>query len=175
MVPPAIPEVCGQPIQRTERRLPQRRNGRNPQGRRRVGGRGRPLPCRAEPLLFRPIYRDETTEGAAAGIAETVPEGGGGGRLPLRALLLAGGFHQLDKRILAIQRLTYDRRTGTNPPPAKGTRGAAHRPDACEFAQLMNEASKAIREELNSLYQAGKIGINRTVNGKAVFVKEENQ
>lgn len=41
-----------------------------------------------------------------------------------------------------------------------------------EFAHLMNEASKAIREELNSLYQAGRIGINRTVNGKAVFVKE---
>ena len=48
-------------------------------------------------------------------------------------------------------------------------------PTHVEFAQLMNEASKAIREELNSLYQAGKIGINRTVNGKAVFVKEENQ
>jgi len=45
-------------------------------------------------------------------------------------------------------------------------------PTHVEFAHLMNEASKAIREELNSLYQAGRIGINRTVNGKAVFVKE---
>ena len=45
-------------------------------------------------------------------------------------------------------------------------------PSHVEFAHLMNEASKEIREELNSLYQAGRIGINRTVNGKAVFVKE---
>ena len=43
------------------------------------------------------------------------------------------------------------------------------------FAHLMNEASKEIRQELNALYQTGKIGINETINGKAVFVKEENQ
>ena len=48
-------------------------------------------------------------------------------------------------------------------------------PTHVEFAHLMNEASKAIREELNSLYQEGRIGINRTVNGKAVFVKDNNE
>lgn len=48
-------------------------------------------------------------------------------------------------------------------------------PTHVEFAHLMNEASKKIRQELNALYQAGKIGINETINGKAVFVKEENQ
>lgn len=48
-------------------------------------------------------------------------------------------------------------------------------PTHVEFAHLMNEASKAIREELNSLYQAGRIGINRTVNGKAVYVKDINK
>lgn len=131
VVPPAIPEVCGQPLQRTERGIPQRRNGRNPQSRRRVGWRGRPLPCRAEPLLRRLIHRNEAAEGTAAGIAETVPEGGGSGRLPLRPLLLVGRVYQSNKRIPAIQRLTYDRHTGTHPPTAKGARGAAHRPDAC--------------------------------------------
>lgn len=45
-------------------------------------------------------------------------------------------------------------------------------PTHVEFAQIMNEAGKAIRQELNSLYQEGKIGINETINGKAVFVKE---
>lgn len=45
-------------------------------------------------------------------------------------------------------------------------------PTHVEFAHLMNEASKDIRNELNSLYQAGKIGIRETINGKAVFVKE---
>ena len=36
----------------------------------------------------------------------------------------------------------------------------------------MNEASKAVRKELNRLYQEGAIGINETINGKAVYVKE---
>lgn len=48
-------------------------------------------------------------------------------------------------------------------------------PSHVEFAHLMNEASKKIRQELNVLYQAGRIGINRTVNGKAVFVKDVNK
>ena len=48
-------------------------------------------------------------------------------------------------------------------------------PTHVEFAHLMNEVSKAVRQELNALYQTGRIGINRTVNGKAVFVKNENQ
>lgn len=45
-------------------------------------------------------------------------------------------------------------------------------PDHIEFARLMNEVSKEVRKELNRLYQEGKIGINETINGKAVFVKE---
>ena len=45
-------------------------------------------------------------------------------------------------------------------------------PTHIEFASLMNEVSKEVRKELNRLYQAGKIGINETINGKAVYVKE---
>lgn len=45
-------------------------------------------------------------------------------------------------------------------------------PDHVEFAHLMNEVSKEVRKELNTLYQEGKIGINETINGKAVYVKE---
>ena len=45
-------------------------------------------------------------------------------------------------------------------------------PTHIEFACLMNEVSKEVRKELNTLYQEGKIGINETINGKAVFVKE---
>lgn len=45
-------------------------------------------------------------------------------------------------------------------------------PTHIEFAHLMNEVSKEARRELNALYQEGKIGINETINGKAVFVKE---
>ena len=48
-------------------------------------------------------------------------------------------------------------------------------PSHVEFAHLMNEASKEIRQELNALYQEGKIDVKETINGKAVFVKEENQ
>lgn len=44
-------------------------------------------------------------------------------------------------------------------------------PDHIEFARLMNEVSKEVRKELNRLYQEGKIGINETINGKAVYVK----
>lgn len=44
-------------------------------------------------------------------------------------------------------------------------------PDHIEFARLMNEVSKEVRAELNRLYKDGKIGINETINGKAVFVK----
>lgn len=45
-------------------------------------------------------------------------------------------------------------------------------PDHIEFASLMNEVSKEVRKELNALYQKDKIGINETINGKAVYVKE---
>ena len=48
-------------------------------------------------------------------------------------------------------------------------------PSHVEFAHLMNEASKEIRRELNSLYQEGKIDVRETVNGKAVFVKDINK
>ena len=48
-------------------------------------------------------------------------------------------------------------------------------PTHIEFAHLMNEVSKEVRKELNALYQEGKIGINETINGKAVFVKENNK
>lgn len=48
-------------------------------------------------------------------------------------------------------------------------------PTHIEFAHLMNEVSKEVRKELNALYKEDKIGINETINGKAVFVKEENQ
>ena len=45
-------------------------------------------------------------------------------------------------------------------------------PDHIEFAHLMNEAGKEVRNELNALYKDGRIGINETINGKAVYVKE---
>lgn len=46
-------------------------------------------------------------------------------------------------------------------------------PTHVEFAHLMNEASKEIRKELNSLYQDGRIDVKETINGKAVSVKED--
>lgn len=45
-------------------------------------------------------------------------------------------------------------------------------PDHVEFASLMNEVGNEVRKELNRLYQEGRIGINETINGKAVYVKE---
>lgn len=45
-------------------------------------------------------------------------------------------------------------------------------PDHVEFASLMNEVASEVRSELNRLYSEGRIGIARTLNGKAVFVKE---
>ena len=48
-------------------------------------------------------------------------------------------------------------------------------PDHVEFASLMNEVASEVRAELNRLYSEGRIGIARTLNGKAVFVKETNQ
>lgn len=45
-------------------------------------------------------------------------------------------------------------------------------PTHVEFAHLMNEAGKEVRKELNALYKDGRIGINETINGKAVYVKE---
>lgn len=48
-------------------------------------------------------------------------------------------------------------------------------PTHIEFAHLMNEVSKEVRKELNRLYQEGKVGACETINGKAVFVKENNK
>lgn len=48
-------------------------------------------------------------------------------------------------------------------------------PTHIEFARLMNEVSKEVRKELNALYQEGKVGACETINGKAVFVKENNK
>lgn len=45
-------------------------------------------------------------------------------------------------------------------------------PDHIEFAHLMNEVGNEVRKELNRLYQEGKIGTCETINGKAVYVKE---
>ena len=45
-------------------------------------------------------------------------------------------------------------------------------PTHIEFARLMNEVSKEVRKELNARYQEGRIGINETINGKAVYVKD---
>lgn len=44
-------------------------------------------------------------------------------------------------------------------------------PDHVEFAYLMNEVSKETRSELNKLYSDGKIGIVKTLNDTAVFIK----
>lgn len=48
-------------------------------------------------------------------------------------------------------------------------------PTHVELAHLMNEVSKEVRKELNRLYQEGKVGTCETINGRAVYVKEENQ
>lgn len=44
-------------------------------------------------------------------------------------------------------------------------------PTHVEFAHLMNEVSKETRSELNKLYSDGKIGIVKTLNDTAVFIK----
>ena len=44
-------------------------------------------------------------------------------------------------------------------------------PDHVEFAHLMNEVSKETISELNKLYSDGKIGIVKTLNDTAVFIK----
>ena len=48
-------------------------------------------------------------------------------------------------------------------------------PTHIEFARLMNEVSKEARKELNRLYQEGKVGTCETINGRAVYVKENNK
>lgn len=36
---------------------------------------------------------------------------------------------------------------------------------------LLNRVNKEVKNALNELYQEGKIGIDRTINNKAIFVK----
>lgn len=45
-------------------------------------------------------------------------------------------------------------------------------PDHVPEVDLMGEINKEARKELNELYSSGKIGVCKTLNGKAVFVKE---
>ncbi len=45
-------------------------------------------------------------------------------------------------------------------------------PDHVPEVDLMGEINNEARKELNELYSSGKIGVCKTLNGKAVFVKE---
>lgn len=36
---------------------------------------------------------------------------------------------------------------------------------------LLNQVNQEVKDALNELYQEGKIGIDRTINNKAIFVK----
>ena len=36
----------------------------------------------------------------------------------------------------------------------------------------MGEINNEARKELNELYSSGKIGVTRTINGKAIYVRE---
>ena len=44
-------------------------------------------------------------------------------------------------------------------------------PDHVPEIELMNAIGTEARKELNELYAAGKIGVSKTLNGKAVYVK----
>lgn len=45
-------------------------------------------------------------------------------------------------------------------------------PDHVPETELMNTISSEAQKELNSLYVEGKIGVCKTLNGKAVFIRE---
>lgn len=45
-------------------------------------------------------------------------------------------------------------------------------PDHVPEVDLMGEINNEARKELNELYSSGEIGVCKTLNGKAVFVKE---
>lgn len=45
-------------------------------------------------------------------------------------------------------------------------------PNHIEFASLMNEVSKEVRNELNRLYSDGEIKITNTLNGKAISITD---
>lgn len=44
-------------------------------------------------------------------------------------------------------------------------------PDHVPEVELMNAIQKEARNELNALYTSGKIGITRTLNSKAIYIK----
>ena len=44
-------------------------------------------------------------------------------------------------------------------------------PDHIPEVVLMNEIQSEARNELNALYTSGKIGITRTLNSRAIYVK----
>ena len=46
-------------------------------------------------------------------------------------------------------------------------------PTHVELSALLTEVTKEARRELNELYQEGKVGTCETINGRAVYVKEE--
>lgn len=46
-------------------------------------------------------------------------------------------------------------------------------PAHVELSALLTEVTKETRRELNRLYQEGKVGTCETINGRAVYVKEE--
>lgn len=45
-------------------------------------------------------------------------------------------------------------------------------PDHVPEVDLMGEINNEARKELNELYSSGKIGVTRTINGKAIYVRE---
>jgi hypothetical protein len=45
-------------------------------------------------------------------------------------------------------------------------------PDHVPEVDLLGEINKEARKELNELYSSGKIGVTRTINGKAIYVRE---
>ena len=45
-------------------------------------------------------------------------------------------------------------------------------PDHVPEVDLMGEINREVKNELNELYSSGKIGVTRTINGKAIYVRE---
>ena len=48
-------------------------------------------------------------------------------------------------------------------------------PAHVELSALLTEVTKEARRELNELYRKGYVGTCETVNGRAVFVKENKE
>ena len=45
-------------------------------------------------------------------------------------------------------------------------------PDHVPEVDLMGEINREVKNELNELYSSGKIGVTRTINGKAIYVRK---